>query len=436
VNGGGNLVTKADIVTNAANHSLYAHWAEAWIVTWNANGGKKAPAAVLVVKGEPLGALPTANPTRTGYTFAGWGTTATSAVSDVTETSEPSGDTTYYALWTAKEYAVKFNANGGKIGEDKTKTITETYAATYTLPDDPARASYKFLGWYTAKSGGSKITAASVVKITKATTLYARWSAAWKVTWNTNSLGEVAAPVQTLVQKGKSVGTLPTLLRDGYTFKGWYTKAAGGSKIKTTTKPTKNVTYFAQWTPTAEWTGTPAYFEDIGETLTTIKNENPSMAEGHGRFPYEIGAYTWMENGGDFAYYFYSTQGPPTLAELAATSAADQLKVAGIYTTVGELFPETTEDTTAPSFFASIGISSYKYSKKGEDGWDLGFASFDYKGYQVLIDFTSETSLYTGVDIGGSLKKDYPPKNIKSSYKIYVINTALSAANLTIRSEI
>lgn len=42
-----------------------------------------------------------------------------------------------------------------------------------TLPS-PARKGYTFTGWYTAKSGGAKVTSATV--ISKSQTLYARWT--------------------------------------------------------------------------------------------------------------------------------------------------------------------------------------------------------------------------------------------------------------------
>ena len=44
------------------------------------------------------------------------------------------------------------------------------------------------------------------------------------------------------------MGSLPKATRKGYRLKGWYTKKSGGSKVKTTTKIVKNVTYYAQWT--------------------------------------------------------------------------------------------------------------------------------------------------------------------------------------------
>ncbi|MCL2157191.1 MAG: InlB B-repeat-containing protein [Methanobrevibacter sp.] len=71
----------------------------------------------------------------------------------------------------------------------------------------------------------------------------------YKVTWNANG-GKIGSKktVSTTVKKGSKLKKLATTpKRTGYTFKGWYTKKSGGSKISVNTKPTKNVTYFAQW---------------------------------------------------------------------------------------------------------------------------------------------------------------------------------------------
>ena len=49
-------------------------------------------------------------------------------------------------------------------------------------------------------------------------------------------------------QTHSKIGKLPaTPKRSGHTFSGWYTKKTGGSKIGVNTKPTKAVTYYAQW---------------------------------------------------------------------------------------------------------------------------------------------------------------------------------------------
>ena len=70
----------------------------------------------------------------------------------------------------------------------------------------------------------------------------------YKVTWNGNG-GKIGSKKTTVsyVKKGSKVGKLATPKRSGYTFKGWYTKKSGGTKITKNTKPKKSVTYFAQW---------------------------------------------------------------------------------------------------------------------------------------------------------------------------------------------
>ena len=69
----------------------------------------------------------------------------------------------------------------------------------------------------------------------------------WKVALNANG-GVLQYGNSIAVAKGKAVGALESPTRDGYTFKGWFTKKSGGTKITAKTKVTKNVTYYAQWT--------------------------------------------------------------------------------------------------------------------------------------------------------------------------------------------
>jgi uncharacterized repeat protein (TIGR02543 family) len=242
---GGTKIATTTKVTKAVTY--YAQWtAKKFTVTYNANGGKigTATTAAKTVTYAAKYVLP-ANPTRTGYTFAGWYTAKTGGTKITSSTVvKITAAQTLYARWTANKYTVTYNANGGKIGTATTAAKTVTYAAKYVLPANPTRSGYKFVGWFTAKTGGTQVTSSTAVKITKAQTLYAHWVAAWTVTWNGNG---GSTPAKTLVQKTKAIGTLPTPTRSGYTFLGWYTAKTGGTKITTTTKPTKNVTYYARW---------------------------------------------------------------------------------------------------------------------------------------------------------------------------------------------
>lgn len=66
-----------------------------------------------------------------------------------------------------KNYTVKFDAQGGKAVASQTVKSGTTIKMPTT-----SRSGYKFLGWYTAKTGGSKVTS---LKVTKNVTLYAHW---------------------------------------------------------------------------------------------------------------------------------------------------------------------------------------------------------------------------------------------------------------------
>jgi uncharacterized repeat protein (TIGR02543 family) len=158
---------------------LFSPWLELKVTakaSFNVAGGKRSgDKSKQVVAGDAYGKLPKA--TRTGYAFKGWytkksGGTLVTASAIVKATK----DHTLYARWTAKKYTVKFNANKGKALKKSLRTKTVTYAGKYGKLPAAKRGGYKFKGWYTKKSGGKKVTAGSVVKITRTTTLYAHWS--------------------------------------------------------------------------------------------------------------------------------------------------------------------------------------------------------------------------------------------------------------------
>lgn len=72
----------------------------------------------------------------------------------------------------SKTYVITFNANGGAGG---TSLTTGTDGRLSTLPGTaPTRTGYTFDGWYTASSGGSKVTTSTVFSAN--TTVYAHWS--------------------------------------------------------------------------------------------------------------------------------------------------------------------------------------------------------------------------------------------------------------------
>jgi uncharacterized repeat protein (TIGR02543 family) len=172
---GGTKVTASTRVT--ADVTYYAQWrADTYPVRFDANGGKVSGKAAVSVKrsyGSTLGKVPT--PVRTGYTFLGWyaGKVKGMRVGAATKVTKA---TTYYAHWKAKGPVVTLDANGGKVGKAATASVVRTKGKAVGRLATPVRTGYSFLGWYTGKVKGTKVTAAT--KATRNFTLYAHWKKA------------------------------------------------------------------------------------------------------------------------------------------------------------------------------------------------------------------------------------------------------------------
>ena len=251
---------------------------KSYTVTWNANGGTVSPASTTKTHGSTLGTLPT--PTRAStaeysYTFAGW-FTAASGGTQISSTTTVTGNVTYYAHWTAtkRSYTATFNGNGGSTPSPS--SITKEYnTALGTLPTC-SRTGYTFLGWYTASSGGTKISTTTVV--TKDITYYAQWSInSYTLTFNPN--GGTVTPTSKDLEYNSAYGTLPTPTRASdaqytYTFAGWYTAATGGTQVTAATKmAAKDTTVYAHWI-----SNTRSYTVSYQTTYGTLNKTSQSVA--------------------------------------------------------------------------------------------------------------------------------------------------------------
>ena len=251
---------------------------KSYTVTWNANGGTVSPASTTKTHGSTLGTLPT--PTRAStaeysYTFAGW-FTAASGGTQISTTTTVTKDVTYYAHWTAtkRSYTATFNGNGGSTPSPS--SITKEYnVALGTLPTC-TRTGYTFLGWYTASSGGTKISTTTVV--TKDITYYAQWSInSYTLTFNPN--GGTVTPTSKNLEYNSVYGTLPTPTRNSdaqytYTFAGWYTAATGGTQVTAATKmAAEDTTVYAHWT-----SNTRSYTVSYQTTYGTLNRTSQSVA--------------------------------------------------------------------------------------------------------------------------------------------------------------
>ena len=128
-------------------------------ITWDLSVGSFPPGLTLGADGKISGTPATAGT----YTFRVIASnTAGASARDLTITVEP---------YSAPTYTITFNPNGGKVTPASGTTGANGKLAH--LPT-PTRALYAFRGWYTAATGGERVTADTVFTANR--TIYAHWT--------------------------------------------------------------------------------------------------------------------------------------------------------------------------------------------------------------------------------------------------------------------
>lgn len=341
---------------------------KSYTVTWNPNGGTVDPTSTTKTHGSTLGTLPT--PTRAAdaqytYTFKGW-FTATTGGTQISASTTVTGNVTYYAQWTAtlRSYTATFNGNGGDTPSPS--TITKTYDSELGTLPTCSRTGYTFLGWYTASSGGTKIS--STTKITGTVTYYAQWSInSYTLTYNVNN-GNAVSPASKSVQYGSAYGTLPTPTRTSsvkynYTFAGWYTAATGGTQVTAnTTMGAGNTTIYAHWTTTKR-----SYTINYQTTYGSLNRTSQSVV-------YELKGSCTLTMPSNDAQYTYTFQGWYTAPNGGGTKVGSSLTL------------ETPSVTGAATYYAYVtrAVNRYTFTFNANGG-SIPSSSSISKNYDEAI---------------------------------------------------
>lgn len=232
-------------------------------VTFNYNGGTGTPASFTTSCGGTSTILPT--PTRDGYTFLGWWTTADggSKVGDAGANYDVA-TTTIYAHW-AQNFTVTYDLNGGAadpICSGGTYYVGQSVTVCSTTP---TKTSSSFLGWKRLDTDATVAGGSTFTMPSKNVTIQAQWETVYFHIYYKEEDG-------TAIATDDVPQTAETTLRNqtpcvGYTFFGWST-----SKItsETTTKPSIIGKGGARYTPNADITVYPVYARSEG--ATTVKD--------------------------------------------------------------------------------------------------------------------------------------------------------------------
>ena len=242
-------------------------------ISFNANGGTGAPGSQTKWYGETL-VISKTQPTRSGYKFMGWATTANASSATIQPgsnyTNDPSSDVTLYAVWK-QTFTVAYNANGGSGAPASQTKLDGTNLTLSTVT--PSRTGYSFAGWNTAANGsGTNYAAGGTYSSNAAVTLYAKWTPnTYTVTFNTN--GGSIAPNKSFDNQTKTHDVSLTLrtvtdqiVRSGYSFIGWSTTQGGDVEYANGGTYTANsaVTLYAQWRADTPAATVREYFRTSG----------------------------------------------------------------------------------------------------------------------------------------------------------------------------
>ena len=158
-----------------------------------------------------------ADPTKTGYTFAGWDTEIPGTM--------PAENITITAKWTINQYTITFNTAGGSA----ITPIKQDYNTAITPPADPTKTGYTFAGWDTEIP--ATMPAENI-------TITAQWTInQYTITFDTAGGSEIAPIKQ---DYGTAVTAPANPTKDGYTFVSWDQKIPA-------TMPAENMTITALW---------------------------------------------------------------------------------------------------------------------------------------------------------------------------------------------
>lgn len=173
-----------------------------YTVKYNANGGTGAPSSQTKWYGTTL-TLSNTKPTRSGYVFQGWATSASGSVAYAAGASyTANAAVTLYAVWSAGSYTVTYNSNGG-TGAPSSQTKKHGTALTLSSTK-PTMTNHTFKGWGTSASSTTVAYAAGASYTKDASiTLYAIWELSYVKPDVTNFVLERCNSSGTISDSGK-----------------------------------------------------------------------------------------------------------------------------------------------------------------------------------------------------------------------------------------
>ena len=251
----------------ARSYQVTSIWPVANVtVTFDANGGSVSPTSRSIQSGSRIGELPI--PIRTGHSFVGWfNTPLADGGARILNTTTFHSSQTIWARWnTAVDIT---NLQHGT-------TISPGFNLTINVVATPGAVLRWFLRDITIGDHGQSLFVEQPITLPSFTITHNHLTPsrrfrvavravlhgveAWSVrefivsnsipegvTVTFNGNGGTPAIPSRMVQLGQPVGLLPTAIREGFTFIGWWNTAVNNNILNDGTIVSGNVTYTAVW---------------------------------------------------------------------------------------------------------------------------------------------------------------------------------------------
>ena len=200
---------------DAKSIDVYAHYKTVgYSISYELNGGKvsSAPSSYNI---ETETMIPDAF--KEGYAFNGWSMyqNGNDAQTGYKIPKGTYGDIKLYAIFTANDYVITYDVNGGEALASSTQTVT--YDSPFVLKT-PHRNGYTFNGW---KNGSTFVESGDAWKISRDVTLVASWGLnTYSISYNLNGGTNHSLNRQAYTYEDDSF-TLYDPMWVGYTFLGW-----------------------------------------------------------------------------------------------------------------------------------------------------------------------------------------------------------------------
>ena len=167
----GNSILSGNTLTIGSEDTVIkANWQSDKVnIRYNLDGGTAGASAP--TEGKCGSIVTVSNPSKTGYTFAGWDVSGTGASINDTSLTIGTSDITLTANWTINTYTITYNLDGGTNAEGN--PTRGDYGSTIIL-ENPTKEGYTFLG-LTASGNNAILSGNSLTIMDGDVTLTAEW---------------------------------------------------------------------------------------------------------------------------------------------------------------------------------------------------------------------------------------------------------------------